>query len=70
MQYLIVDSTLPPPHENVLWSPKIDNATPFSSMGIASAVKDEVLEATGVIASGDAWWHPSREMPGVKPGST
>ena len=49
MQYLIVDPTLPPPHENVLWSPKIDMLRHFI-MGTASAVKVEVLEATGVIA--------------------
>jgi hypothetical protein len=56
MQYLIVDSTMPKPHGNFIWSPRIESATPFSSPGDANAVKSAVADATGVIEVGGAWY--------------
>jgi hypothetical protein len=56
MQYLTVDSTMPKPHGNFIWSPKIESATPFSSQGDANAVKSAVADASGVIEVGTAWY--------------
>jgi hypothetical protein len=56
MQYLIVDSRMPPPYATLIWSPKIENATRFSSVEDANAAKNAVADATGVIGFNDGWY--------------
>jgi hypothetical protein len=39
-----------------VWSPKIENATPFSTLEEADAKKRAVPDATGVIEFNDKWY--------------
>jgi hypothetical protein len=56
MQYLIVDSGAPGSRAKCLWSPKIENATPFYSSENANYWKNAVSDATGVIAAVGKWY--------------
>jgi hypothetical protein len=56
MHYLIIDSTMPEPYGKFIWSPRMESATPFSSLGDANAVRSAVPDATGVIEAGGAWY--------------
>ena len=56
MQYLIAHSSMPVPHGKFVWSPKIENATPFSSSVAAEAKRSTVADATGVIERYGTWY--------------
>jgi hypothetical protein len=56
MQYLIVESGMPGSRAKFLWSPQIENATPFSSSAGANYWKDIIPDATGLIAAGGKWY--------------
>jgi len=56
VQYLIVDSHMPGSRAKVLWSPRIENATPFSSPQDANYWKNAVVDATDVIVADGKWY--------------
>ena len=56
MEYLIVDSGMPKPHGKSIWSPRIENAVPFSCFDDANAEKDAVADETEVIRVNDKWY--------------
>ncbi len=60
MHYLIAYSSAPVPYGKFVWSPKIENATPFSTLEEADAKKRTVADATGVIDI-DGRWYVIRE---------
>jgi hypothetical protein len=49
VEYLIVDSGMSKPCGRSIWSPKIENAAPFSSSDSTNVEKDAVADATDVI---------------------
>jgi hypothetical protein len=55
-QYLIVDSFMPGSRAKIVWSPRIENATPFSSRANADYWKNAVMDATDVIAAVGKWY--------------
>ena len=56
MEYLIVNSGMPKPYGKSIWSPRIENAAPFSCSDDANAEKDAVADATEVIRVNDKWY--------------
>jgi hypothetical protein len=56
MHYLIAYSSMPEPYGKFVWSPKIENATPFSSSVAAEAKRSTVADATGVIEHNGGWY--------------
>ena len=56
MHYLVVDPHMPKPHGTSNWSPRIDNATPFSCSNDANAQKEAVADDTEVIRVDDKWY--------------
>jgi hypothetical protein len=56
MQYLIVDSTMPEPYGKFIWSPRIENATWFSSLNDADAARSAVPGATGMMYAKGNWY--------------
>ena len=56
MHYLIAYSSMPEPYGKFVWSPKIENATPFSSSVAAEAKRSTVADATGVIELDSKWY--------------
>ena len=55
MEYLIVDSVMPKSYGKSIWSPRIENAAPFSCFDDANAEKDAVADETEVIRVNDKW---------------
>jgi hypothetical protein len=56
MKYLIVNAGIPEPYGNFVWSPKIEDATQFSSLEDANAGKLYVTDATRVILVHGKWY--------------
>jgi hypothetical protein len=56
MRYLVIDLTMPKPHEKYTWSPRIENATSFPTEESADRCKADIPDARGVMASGDKWY--------------
>jgi hypothetical protein len=56
VEYLIVDSCLPGTRAKILWSPRVENATLFSSPEDANYWKNAVVDATDVIAAVGKWY--------------
>jgi hypothetical protein len=56
MQYLIAYSMMPEPYGKFVWTPKIENATPFPSSVAAEAKRSTVVDATGLIAHDGRWY--------------
>jgi hypothetical protein len=56
MHYLIAYSSMPEPYGKFVWTPNIENATPFSSSVAAEAKRSTVADATGVIEHNGGWY--------------
>jgi hypothetical protein len=56
VEYLIVDVGMPEPHGKIVWSPRMENATSFSSSESAAAEKDAVASATGITEFEGKWY--------------
>jgi hypothetical protein len=56
MQYLIAYSMMPQPYGKFVWTPKIENATPFPSSAAAEAKRSTVADAKDVIEHYGSWY--------------
>lgn len=54
MQYLIIDGNAP--FGKTLWSPRIENATPFATSKEANAAKESTIDAAGVVKHDGRWY--------------
>jgi hypothetical protein len=56
MHYLIAYSSMPEPYGKFVWSPNIENATPFPSSVAAEAKRSTVADAMAVIEHDGRWY--------------